>query len=94
MCARALICRLVQERASLTDKIGNGNLHKVRSEFLDASIAFIASLHHQPNTHIHSSLLSVLTGTALKMPCVQPHTSSSAFSAFVSTCLAAPEPLI
>ena len=94
MCARALICRLVQERASLTDKIGNGNLHKVRSEFLDASIAFIASLHHQPNTYTRSSQHLGPTGGALDMPCVQPHTSSSAFSAFVSTCLAAPEPLI
>ena len=61
MCARALICRLAQERASPTGRIGNDNLQKVRSEFLDATTAFIASLHHQPTTHTCSSLLSVLT---------------------------------
>ena len=81
MCTCALICRLVQERASRTDKIGNDNLRKVRPEFSEASTTIIASILHQLTTQIRSSLLSVLTGTALKCVVLLPHTSSSALSA-------------
>ena len=87
MCAHALICRLVQERASRTDKIGNDNLRKVRPEFSEASTTIIASILHQLTTHTRSSvssLLSVLTGTALKCVALLPHTSSSALSACAS----------
>ena len=82
MCTRALICRLVQERASRTDKIGNDNLRKVRPEFAEASTTIIASILHQLTTHTRSSLLSVLTGTALK--CVALLKSNSALSACAS----------
>ena len=84
MCTCALICRLVQERASRTDNIGNDNLRKVRPEFSEASTTIIASILHQLTTHTRSSLLSVLTGTALKCVALLPHTSSSALSACAS----------
>ena len=84
MRSRAQICRLAQERASHVGKIGNEDLRKVHAKLLNASTAFIASLHYHLSSHTRSPLLSVLTGTALKMRSAQPHTSSSALSACCS----------
>ena len=41
--------------------------------------------YHHLSSHTRSSLLLVLTGTARKMQCVQPHTSSSVLSVCAST---------
>ena len=84
MRARAMLCWLAQERESHTAKTGDVILRKVRPEFLETLINTIASMHHQLTTHTRSSLLSVLTGTALKCVALLPHASSSALSACAS----------
>ena len=84
----------MQEDASHTGKMWNGNVRKVRADFLNATTAFIASLHHQLTT-LHALVsTSGLTGTALNMLKMRPRASSSAFGACVLTSPVDPESLV
>ena len=57
MSAQVLFAKLVEELESHAGKIGNVNLRKVRAEPLNASTAFIASVHHSLITYTRSSPL-------------------------------------
>ena len=81
----ALICRLAQQHATLTAKIGIENLHKRCAEFLNAFTASNASAYDYLTTYPRSSLYLALTGAALNMLCMQLRASSSTFSACIST---------
>ena len=97
-CARtstqALVCRLAQEHASHTTKIGNGISRKVHSDFFNPSTATFASLHHHLTTSARPSPDATLTGTARNMLRVRPRASGSTFSACVSAYSVEPEPLL
>ena len=59
----ALICRLAQQHATLTAKIGIENLHKRCAEFLNASTASNASAYDYLTTYPRSSLYGVRMAT-------------------------------
>ena len=81
----ALICRLAQQHATLTAKIGIENLHKRWAEFLNAFTASNASPYDYLTTYPRSSLYLALTGAARNMLCMQLRASSSTFTACIST---------
>ena len=89
----ALICKLAQQHATFTTKIGIDNLHKRCAEFLNACTASNASAHDYLTTYPRSSLYLALTGAAINMLCMQLRASSSTFSACISTYSVGPEQL-
>ena len=90
----ALICKLAQQHATFTTKIGIDNLHKRCAEFLNACTASNASAHDYLTTYPRSSLYLALTGAAINMLCMQLRASSSTFSACISTYSVGPEQLM
>ena len=90
----ALICRLAQQHAKLTAKIGIENLHKRCAELLNAFTASNASAYDYLTTYPRSSLYLAITGAALNMLCMQLRASSSTFSACISTYSVDPEQLM